>query len=256
MATALFHQIEITTRCNFECFYCAGRSMPQRHMDWALFQSILSRVPPGATVSLQGEGEPFLHPRFRDMVEAICAAALVPYVITNATLIDDPAWVAARFPTVGVSLDTLDPELSLRTGRLDLARVLEGLERLRQVLQPASRLILHTVDFGQALEPVLEYARARGFQHLVQGLQAKDDYARHYASETVAGPCSWRCRYLEQPLMRYYNLDGVEMPCCFIKDVSRYRGAEALAADLAAGRVPQPCRGCCEIFPQAAVDPW
>jgi MoaA/NifB/PqqE/SkfB family radical SAM enzyme len=252
----MFHQIEITTRCNFECFYCAGRSMPQRHMDWALFESILAGIPPGSTVSLQGEGEPFLHPRFRDMVAAIRAAGLVPYVITNATLIDDPAWVAACFPSLGVSLDTLDPELSRQTGRIDLPRVLDGLERLRQVLLPASRLILHTVDFGQPLEPVREYARAQGFKHLVQPLQPKDDYARYYASAAAWGPCSFRCRYLEQPLMRFYNLDGVEMPCCFIKDTRQYHGAGALAAELAAGQVPAPCRGCREIFPGARVGAW
>lgn len=252
----MFHQIEITTRCNFECFYCAGRSMPQRNMEWALFESILARIPAGSTVSLQGEGEPFLHPRFRDMVGAIRAAGLAPYVITNATLIDDPDWVAACFPSVGVSLDTLDPALSRQTGRLDLARVLDGVERLRRVLLPASRLILHTVDFGQPLGPVLEYAQARGFQHLVQPLQPKEDYARYYASESSLGACTWRCRYIEQPNQRFYSLDGVEMPCCFIKDTRQYRGAEAIAADLAARRVPQCCRGCREIFPQARVKRW
>lgn len=252
----MLHQIEITTRCNFECFYCAGRNMPQRNMPWALFEKILGGIAPGSRVSLQGEGEPFLHPRFWDMVEALRGAGMEPYVITNGTLIDDAARVAACFPTLGVSLDTMDPEVSKQTGRLHLDRVLEGLERLRQAVQPASRVVVHTVDFGQAVAPVAEYARAMGFKHLVQTLQPKDDYARYYASESSWGACTYRCRYIEQPVMRYYNLDGVEMPCCYIKDAAQFPGIEAIAADLAARRVPAVCRGCRELFPQARVTAW
>jgi MoaA/NifB/PqqE/SkfB family radical SAM enzyme len=252
----MFHQIEVTTRCNFECFYCAGRNMPQRNMDWALFQSILGRIPPGSTVSLQGEGEPFLHPRFWDMVETVRAAGLVPYTITNGTLVEDPERVAACFPAIGVSLDTLDPALSKQTGRLFLDRVLDGLARLRKAMQPAARIVLHTVDFGQPLQPVQEFAQAQGFRHIVQPLQPKDDYARYYATETSLGPCTYRCRYIEQPSLRYYNIDGVEMPCFCIKQTGHYHGVEAIAAELRAQRVPATCRGCREIYPQARVRSW
>ena len=40
----MFHQIEITTKCNFRCFYCAGRTMPQRHMTEATMNDILARL--------------------------------------------------------------------------------------------------------------------------------------------------------------------------------------------------------------------
>jgi MoaA/NifB/PqqE/SkfB family radical SAM enzyme len=63
-------QFEITTRCNFDCFYCAGRAMRQGDMSYEVFIDLLARhverngTPD--TVSLQGEGEPTLHHDFKD----------------------------------------------------------------------------------------------------------------------------------------------------------------------------------------------
>lgn len=52
-------QIEITTRCNYECFYCAGRDVPRRHMSWKATPGILHRVAERrGAANLQGEGEP------------------------------------------------------------------------------------------------------------------------------------------------------------------------------------------------------
>lgn len=58
-----FVQIEITRKCNFEYFYCAGRHMKQENMSWELFNEILGKPAPGSnTVALQGEGESTAHP--------------------------------------------------------------------------------------------------------------------------------------------------------------------------------------------------
>ena len=54
----MFAQIEITTRCNFDCFYCAGRlmrqgDMPYETFTWLIDQHIAKYGVPGV-VSLQG----------------------------------------------------------------------------------------------------------------------------------------------------------------------------------------------------------
>lgn len=126
----MFHQIEITTKRNYRCFYCAGRDMAQRHMDKSVFAGILKQMKPGRhVVSLQGEGEPTAHPRFWDWAAELAARGHAPYTITNDSLID-PARAHACFPALGFSLDTVDVGEAERIGRRNLPRALGKLERL------------------------------------------------------------------------------------------------------------------------------
>ena len=246
----MFFQIEITTKCNYRCFYCAGRQMRQRHMDEALFDGILDRLPPGRhTVSLQGEGEPTVHPRFWSFVDQVARRGHIPYTITNGSLIE-PELAHRRFPRLGVSLDTLNAAEAQRIGRLKLPEMLANLDDLVRLMGP-SRIVLHTVDYGQDLSPVRSFARVRGLRHIIQPLQRKEDYACLYpglvpeATRPVAaaGPC----RYLVGNFMRFFNIEGLEFPCCFIKDASGYAGITDLRQRMRAGEVPEVCRGCAEI---------
>lgn len=255
MHQANFVQIEITTVCNYRCFYCAGRDMPQRHMPMDTFLAILDRQPKTVKqVSLQGEGEPTAHPQFRAMVAAVVARGFVPYTITNASLIRDPVFFAASFPLLGVSIDSLDPAEADRIGRIKLHRALRGVEKLLETMG-ARRLIIHTVDCGQPIQELRQWVASTGFlQHIVQPLQGKDDYANRYplpakadTENKAAQPAT--CRFLVRDISRYYALDGSELPCCFIKDTREFRSIDQLRADLAAGQNPAPCRGCAEIVP-------
>ncbi|HSW11869.1 MAG TPA: radical SAM protein [Solimonas sp.] len=247
-------QIEITTICNYRCFYCAGRDMPQRHMPMEQFLGILDRLPPDVRrVSLQGEGEPTAHNRFRDMVAAVRERGMTPYTITNASLIRDPQWFAEVFPSIGISIDTLDAELSESIGRIKLHRALKGVDRLIAAMG-AQRIVLHTVDFGQPLDAIRAWAQAEGFgRHVVQPLQGKPDYVRSYRHKVrvseapTRAPSALQCRYLERDFMRYYTLDGIELPCPFIKDTTSFSSAAELRGSLAAGQVPKVCTGCREV---------
>jgi MoaA/NifB/PqqE/SkfB family radical SAM enzyme len=245
----MFFQIEVTTHCTFTCFYCAGREMPQRHMSWPVFEIVMGKIPPGPhTVSLQGEGEPTLHPRFWEMVSKVRARGLMATTITNGYELDTTR-VAAELPNVAVSLDTLDEAEATRIGRLKLPRVLANLEKLAAAMGPG-RIRIMTVDYGQDLAGVRQFVREKGFgQHIVQPLQRKDDYARRYPERVSAGGSyHYQCRFLLQPVMRFYDIDGHELPCCFIKDTSSFRSIDALASDLARGAVPPACSGCREIM--------
>ncbi len=245
----MFFQIEVTTHCSFTCFYCAGRDMPQRHMGWPVFERVLEHIPAGAhTVSLQGEGEPTLHPRFWDMVSAVRMRGFAPTTITNGYEIDAER-LAAELPDIAVSLDTLDETEATRIGRLKLHRVLASLDRLLAAMGPG-RVHIMTVDYGQDLQPLRQFLQGKGvYQHIVQPLQSKDDYARRYPDRaTAAGQYHYQCRFLRAPVMRYYDIEGREMPCCFIKDVSTFTSIDVLADSLLQGVVPPPCAGCREIM--------
>ncbi len=243
-----FVQIEITTKCNFECFYCAGRHMKQENMSVELFESVLQLLGDAPlTVSLQGEGEPTAHPQFWAMVDRLIALGHQPYTITNGSLID-PSLAALRFDTLGVSVDTLDEGEAHRIGRYKLANVLRRLNELVSHMG-AARVIVHTVAYGQDIEPVGAYVRALGCRHIVQPIQAKPDYSKHYGKAIPV--IFWRykkqCRYLEQNLMRYFDVTGREAPCCFIKDMTLFDTSSSLKAQIALGTVPPTCVGCREI---------
>ncbi len=245
----MMYQIEITTHCNFECFYCAGREMPQRHMGWELFERIIDGIPAGRhMVSLQGEGEPTTHPRFWDMAQAVRARGLTPFTITNGAQIDVDR-LAATFPRIGVSIDTLDAAEAERIGRYKLARVLTNLEALNARMS-AKRIHIMTVNYGQPIEVVREFARTRGYSHTVQALQAKPDYACRYPDllDTPPPRYTYRCRYLERPLKRYYDIEGREYPCCFIKDAALHEPIAAMQAKMAGGEIPDACTGCREVL--------
>jgi MoaA/NifB/PqqE/SkfB family radical SAM enzyme len=245
----MFFQIEVTTHCTFVCFYCAGRNMPQRHMSRPVFEHILARIPAGPqVVSLQGEGEPTLHPRFWDMVAAVRARGFAPTTITNGYEIDVER-MAAELPDVAVSLDTLDEAEATRIGRLKLPRVLANLELLAAAMGPG-RIRIMTVDYGQELAALRDFVRQKRLRHIVQPLQRKDDYARRYPERLSGhgGRYHHQCRFLRAPVMRFYDITGRELPCCFIKDTSAFTSIEALAGDLARGVVPPPCAGCHEIM--------
>jgi MoaA/NifB/PqqE/SkfB family radical SAM enzyme len=218
-------------------------------MDRSLFDSILARLPKQRLqVSLQGEGEPFIHPSIWEFVEAVVQHGHVPYTITNGTIVPYPERVAKYFPFIGLSLDTLDASLAERIGRGKVELAIRGLKRLLEHMDPA-RIIVHTVDFGQPLAELRTYVRELGCRHRIQPLQQKDDYRQHYAN-VIAAPNNLKaaqCEYVASRRMRYFNIDGIEMPCAFIKDARHYAGLEWIREQFAANVVPACCNGCREL---------
>lgn len=248
---ASYIQIEITTACNFRCFYCVGRNMPQQHMQQDIFDAILASLSKErCTVSLQGEGEPTLHPNFLALAKQVVKANKIPYTITNGSNID-PVLIAELFPQIGVSLDTVTPEEANRIGRHDLKRVLSNLDRLLEHMAP-DRIIVHTVNYGQPMEQLQTFLQDRGLiRHVIQPLQAKDDYRQRYPGylkQSGNEPIyHFHCRYLQQPLMRYFDVTGREMPCRYIKDTSRFVTTKDIRISLIQKKVPECCIGCREI---------
>lgn len=211
---------------------------------------ILGRLTPGRhVVSLQGEGEPTMHPRFWDWAEHLRKAGYIPYAITNGSRID--AELANRhLPNLGISLDTVDEIEANRIGRLKLDCVLRNVDALLKSLGP-KRLIIHTVNYGQSMDSLLDYLRAhRLTQHIIQPIQPKSDYARRYQNHPVkplVKRAAGTCRYLSRPLMRYFDVNGKELPYCFIKDTRDFPGVDVMRQLMSRGHVPTVCDGCSEI---------
>jgi MoaA/NifB/PqqE/SkfB family radical SAM enzyme len=238
-------QIEITTRCNFDCFYCAGRLMRQGDMTYEMFGDILmrhiARYGTPDTVSLQGEGEPTLHPDFFRMGKFVREMGSKPYTITNGSY-KHPEHFVDLFDQVGVSVDTLDEAAATQIGRHNLPRVLA----FAIALAPHAKVFIHSVAHQDHTPAIAQWCRQHGFNHIVQPLQIKADYSRRYMRPTpVVEPTSpFSCRYLAQPRMRYYDLEGTEMPCCYIKDTGTYEGLDVMLQHQQAGTWAKFCVGC------------
>jgi MoaA/NifB/PqqE/SkfB family radical SAM enzyme len=238
-------QVEITTRCNFDCFYCAGRLMRQADMSYELFTSILDHhidrhgVP--TVVSLQGEGEPTLHHDLFRMAAYVREVGARPYTITNGTY-KHPERFAGLFPEVGVSIDTLDESAARGIGRYNLSRVL----KFARAVAVHSTVIVHSVEHPEHTAPIAAWCRRSGYRHEVQPLQTKPDYSRRYPLSVTPSAAEGRfsCTYLSKPVMRYFSLDGMEMPCCYIKDTSTFEGMDNLFEHQGAGTWPRCCVGC------------
>jgi hypothetical protein len=192
-------------------------------------------------VSLQGEGEPTLHPDFFLMADEVRAIGSRPYTITNGSY-RRPEHFIGRFPEVGLSIDTLDEGAANEIGRYNLPRVLAFAEALRLHLT----VVVHSVAHQPHTAKVAAWCEAYGLPHIIQPLQPKADYASRYPS-LVAGTPSVRrfsCRHLSQPFMRYFALDGTEMPCCYIKDTATYPGLAVMHEHQRSGTWPTSCIGC------------
>lgn len=238
-------QFEITTRCNFDCFYCAGRHMRQADMDFETFRDLLDRhierhgIP--RTVSLQGEGEPTLHPRFFDMARYAREVGSEPYTITNGTC-KHPQRFVGLFTQVGVSIDALEEDAARAIGRYNLP----GVIRFVDALAPHLRVVIHSVGHQEYTPKIAAWCQQRGFAHVVQPLQPKADYSRHYPEALAAPPSTGRfsCGFIEQLRIRFYSLDGTVLPCCYIKDTTAFTSMAEMLNHQRAGTWPRCCIGC------------
>jgi len=219
--------------------------MPQVDMPLYQFKKIIKKhiaqygVP--TEVSLQGEGEPTLHKDFFEMAEIVKQLGSVPYTITNGTNLHPESFLP-NFEKIGVSIDTLNSKLAEKIGRYNLPRVLSLVEQLR----PHMQIIVHTVAIANDLPDVARYCEERGLHHIVQPLQTKPDYSYRYQHMPLKfhRPEPFACRFLHEPLMRYYDINGEEMPCCFIKNSSELPSLQNMKNMENQQQTPKVCRGC------------
>lgn len=198
MAGITHAQIEPTTRCNFTCGFCAGRAMPQGDLDWDHFAGFLDAHPELVHVELQGEGEPMLHPRFFDMVEACRARGIRVGLITNGSLLSEDRverLLGLGVASIHVSMESRDPRQfeAIRGGKF--SKVHDGLVRLverRHALGLAEPVVGLTVtvlrDTIAALDGICRLYAELGLDGgvVAQPLQTMPAYRRHYRTEIAA----------------------------------------------------------------------
>jgi MoaA/NifB/PqqE/SkfB family radical SAM enzyme len=196
--TVTFAQIEPTTRCNFTCGFCAGRAMAQRDLEWDVFARFLEAHPALRHVELQGEGEPLLHPRFFDMVEACRARGIRVSLITNGSLLSPERIERLLDLGVGsihVSMESADPGRfeAIRGGKFAKVRgglaLLAARKRERGLAEPAIGLAVTILQSTiGAIDGVFRLYRELGLDGgiVAQRLQPMPVYRQHYDAAMAA----------------------------------------------------------------------
>ncbi len=126
--------IEITTRCNLRCAFCARTSIrrEERDMPHDRFVRLLDLLPHAWRVTLVGLGEPLLHPEIADFVSEASSRGRRVTLVTNAVLLTEEMshrLIDAGLDAITFSLDAADtgPASAVRDG----ASVEASIENIR-----------------------------------------------------------------------------------------------------------------------------
>lgn len=239
--------IEPTTVCNLHCPLCVtGSGQLARgptFMEFELYSRLVSEVRGHVSrFTLHGQGEPFLHPRFPDMVRLASEFGIDTHVSTNGHFLDTAMCsgiIDAGLTSLSVSIDgaTSDTYGVYRIGG-DFQRVRVGVERLLtmrrslgaslprvqlqflvfrhneheidEIRRLATRLGVDTLRLKSAQVFTAEQSR--------QYLPSDSRYRRYVDGVELQMRLSTQfdCWYLDhQPTI---TADGSVVPCCFDKD--------------------------------------
>jgi MoaA/NifB/PqqE/SkfB family radical SAM enzyme len=169
-----FVQIEPVGQCNLSCRMCpvayrgeGQGGKPPAFMHFETFCRILDAFPALSELQLQGMGEPFLHPRFLDMVRYATDRGIEVSTNTKLTALSErraAESVASGLARLHVSLDAADPAAYefIRVGS-DLNRVLRNLARItdakRRTQAGHPEIVLVAVAMRRNLEQLPQLVR-------------------------------------------------------------------------------------------------
>lgn len=194
-----FLNIEPTTRCNFNCWYCIGRHMVQADIEVDNFARMLDNFPSVKAIALVGEGEPLLHKGFFEMAHMARERGIRVLMISNGSAFSESVVrkiCEAGIAYISISIDSTEPGTFAKS-RIDgdLARIWEGIERLRSYrdangyryprISLKGTLFTHTED---QLVEIASEAQRHGVDLLesFQPLNPKLSYVKIYPREQLA----------------------------------------------------------------------
>jgi MoaA/NifB/PqqE/SkfB family radical SAM enzyme len=188
--------LEPTTRCNFSCWYCIGRTMKQEDIKLDNFIKVLEHFPQLKMLALVGEGEPFLHKGFFEMAKLAKQRGIDVYTISNGSVFSQSVIrkiCESGITYISISIDSIDKE-TFASSRLDgkLDQVLEGIEKLAKyrdeqgykypVLGLKGTLFEHT---EHDMPDIIREAKKRGIAifESYQALNLKKSYIDIYPTD-------------------------------------------------------------------------
>ncbi|WP_421716864.1 glycosyltransferase [Arcobacter arenosus] len=238
------HQIEVTTYCNLQCFYCPIETIENKHIEYEKFKNIVDSFKPNSTVRLQGTGEPFLHPKFYEMLTYVKQKGHYADVITNGTIKIKAKYIEL-LDSIGFSIDTLEKQEAKNSKRYKLEITLENLFNVRK--QNQRKVKIFATDYKQDLKPLKEFAKKHEIPLIIQSLQTKTSYQSKYKLKEKEYS-NYSCKYIDHDLMQFYFVDGTVAPCCYMVDKSLVKTKKEIKKMLDEKIVPECCKQCGELI--------
>ncbi len=190
-------QIEITNKCNLDCFMCPRKDfkLEYRDMDFATLKKISEKIPSNTQITLTGWGEPLLYLYIHEAIKIFKQKNCFVELTTNGTLLNAEMLkklIADGIDSISISVDSFS-ELSADDSRhqsafkkdavVNLISIRADNKKPMVILQPT----LHKGKEGELLDLIKEgkkigvdrinIARLDGrFNKNLETLNAKEEY--------------------------------------------------------------------------------
>lgn len=136
-------EVHLTDRCNLNCEWCTDKNLRNNKatLDLGIIKKLFHEFGIQRTgVTLEGGGEPTLHPNFQEVIEAGKEANVDMGLISNGTI--DISEYVDKLNWVRISLDSSTKDEYKREKGVDcFERVMENLERLSRSRNPEETFV-------------------------------------------------------------------------------------------------------------------
>lgn len=244
-----FLQIEPVGQCNLRCRMCPIQfrsdgtpDHPAAFMDFEVFCRLLDEFPALDELHLQGLGEPFMHPRFFDMVRRARARGIRVSTNSNLTLFSESraeACVTSGLDALYVSIDAAEPaayEFIRVRAKFDrvvrnLGRLMDARARLASATPEVTIVAVAMRRNLRELPGLVRLAHAHGVRALsVQHL------CHDFGEESLPAQYRPMREFVEEETLLHESLEAIEAAFAEARAV-----AEALGVQLRLPRVrPKP----------------
>lgn len=247
--------IEPTTSCNLRCPECPSGlrqfTRPTGMLDQDFFKKIITELKSTlVNITFYFQGEPYLNPKFLDMVKHASENGIFTITSTNAHYLNDEnakKTIESQLDKLIISIDGTSQETyeQYRIGG-DLSKVIEGTNNIVKwrkklnskrplivfqflVVKPNEHQIEDVYKLAKELgvdDVKLKTAQVYDFENGNNLIPENEKYSRY--KKTVAGKWQIKNKLLNQCWRMWSGCvitwDGLVVPCCFDKDAKHQLG--------------------------------
>lgn len=136
-------ELHLTDRCNLNCEWCTDKKLRENKatLDLGVIKRLFQELGGhGTGVTLEGGGEPTLHPHFREVVDLGSKLDVDMGLISNGTV--DISDCVSKLKWIRISLDSGTKEEYVREKGVDrFGHVLENVEKMSKARNPAETFL-------------------------------------------------------------------------------------------------------------------